>query len=192
MSPHNECTLVLVWQTTKHAKGDAGCWPESSIGRPHQYQECHKSFKQLCHLKEHLQKEFILPLSLCTLCIHWHATVIHSCRKKKIRCSYVIVSNQSNYTSCSEEGNVCVATECKFLCTHMYSCDDACYDFKNGHICPHTHRVHSLAVQGHSSFHIPEEHSNSKEQSMGTCIRVPSISLHASTETAYTEREQVS
>ena len=27
-----------------------------STGRLHQCQECQKSFKQLCHLKEHLQK----------------------------------------------------------------------------------------------------------------------------------------
>ena len=32
--------------------------------------------------------------------------------------------------------------ECEYLCYHMYQCQ--CYDFKNGHICKHVHRVHSM------------------------------------------------
>ena len=39
---------------------------------------------------------------------------------------------------------ICKAPECQFLCVHMYKCDDACYDFNNGHLCKHIHRVHSL------------------------------------------------
>ena len=99
------------------------------------------------------------------------------------RCSYMVVSNQINCTSCSQESNVCVATECKFLCLHMYSCDDACYDFKNGHICPHIHPVHSLAIQEDSSLQIPKEHSNSKEQTVEECSSGPSICLPPSPET---------
>ena len=26
----------------------------------------------------------------------------------------------------------------------MYTCDDRCHDYGNGHICKHIHRVHSL------------------------------------------------
>ena len=26
----------------------------------------------------------------------------------------------------------------------MYKCDGTCYDYNNGHICKHIHRVHSL------------------------------------------------
>ena len=37
---------------------------------------------------------------------------------------------------------VCMMEECKYLCYHMYKCQ--CYDFKNGHLCKHIHRVHSM------------------------------------------------
>lgn len=46
---------------------------------------------------------------------------------------------------CASEGRVCTATECNFLCIHMYKCDNKCYTFNNGHICKHIHRVHSLS-----------------------------------------------
>ena len=39
----------------------------------------------------------------------------------------------------------CTAAECGFLCRHMYECDDRCFDYNNGHICKHVHRVHSLS-----------------------------------------------
>lgn len=38
----------------------------------------------------------------------------------------------------------CTQDECRFLCIHMYKCDSLCYDFNNGHLCKHIHRVHSL------------------------------------------------
>ena len=38
----------------------------------------------------------------------------------------------------------CVALECGNLCYHQYRCDPSCYDYANGHICKHLHRVHSL------------------------------------------------
>ena len=41
-------------------------------------------------------------------------------------------------------GTKCNKVECDPLCTHMYSCDKACYDFNNGHLCKHIHRVHSM------------------------------------------------
>ena len=31
----------------------------------------------------------------------------------------------------------------------MYTCDSRCYDYGNGHICKHVHRVHSLQQIGH-------------------------------------------
>ena len=40
----------------------------------------------------------------------------------------------------------CTASECHFLCPHMYKCSRQCYDFNNGHICKHIHRVHSLRL----------------------------------------------
>ncbi len=46
--------------------------------------------------------------------------------------------------SCS--GPLCVSSECGKLCVHMYECDDSCYDYNNGHICKHIHRVQSLVL----------------------------------------------
>ena len=40
----------------------------------------------------------------------------------------------------------CVAPECGNLCYHLYKCDSLCYDYANGHICKHLHRVHSMTV----------------------------------------------
>ena len=37
--------------------------------------------------------------------------------------------------------------QCGFLCPHMCSCDDKCYDYNNGHVCKHIHRVHSMTHQ---------------------------------------------
>ena len=47
---------------------------------------------------------------------------------------------------CMEEcsGPKCNKTECDELCIHMYTCDKTCYDFNNGHLCKHIHRVHSM------------------------------------------------
>ena len=28
----------------------------------------------------------------------------------------------------------------------MYHCDQQCYDYSNGHICKHIHRVHSIRL----------------------------------------------
>ena len=37
--------------------------------------------------------------------------------------------------------------ECANLCYHMYTCDPLCYQYTNGHMCKHIHRVHSLRQQ---------------------------------------------
>lgn len=39
---------------------------------------------------------------------------------------------------------MCTAPECTHLCPHMYECDSTCYEYNNGHICKHIHRVHSM------------------------------------------------
>ena len=43
-------------------------------------------------------------------------------------------------------GPVCkrVARVWPIVYTYVYKCDKACYDFNNGHLCKHIHRVHSL------------------------------------------------
>ena len=33
---------------------------------------------------------------------------------------------------------------CNGLCHHLYKCDPLCYDYMNGNICKHLHRIHSL------------------------------------------------
>ena len=33
---------------------------------------------------------------------------------------------------------------CNGLCHHLYKCDSLCYDYMNGNICKHLHRIHSL------------------------------------------------
>lgn len=44
----------------------------------------------------------------------------------------------------SKPSLLCTQNECGFLCYHMYSCAKHCYDYTNGHICKHIHRVHSV------------------------------------------------
>lgn len=41
---------------------------------------------------------------------------------------------------------LCKEIECHHLCYHMYHCDTQCYDYSNGHICKHIHRVHSMRL----------------------------------------------
>ena len=61
---------------------------------------------------------------------------------------------------CISEGSTCTATECNCLCIHMYKCDSKCYNFNNGHICKHIHRVHSiLQLQDHQAESIEAEHT---------------------------------
>ena len=48
-------------------------------------------------------------------------------------------------STCSEQPTClphCVENECSYLCRHMISC--SCYDFQHGHLCKHSHKVHSL------------------------------------------------
>ena len=50
-------------------------------------------------------------------------------------------------TPFSNDVNICKEPQCVFLCPHMYTCDGKCYDYNNGHVCKHVHRVHSLSKQ---------------------------------------------
>ena len=43
----------------------------------------------------------------------------------------------------------------------MYTCDKACYDFNNGHICKHIHRVHSITQASTTAI----EHTNNQPSS---------------------------
>lgn len=60
-------------------------------------------------------------------------------------------------SECSlQRDRICAAPECQFLCPHMYTCDNICYDYNNGYLCKHIHRVHSLF------FEVPQEQENSE------------------------------
>ncbi len=54
------------------------------------------------------------------------------------------VLSTCSWCSPSDSANICAEPERCFLCSHMYTCDKCCYDYNNGHICRHIHRVHSL------------------------------------------------
>lgn len=57
---------------------------------------------------------------------------------------YKIVKLANQCTDCEKDSPaVCTKIECQFLCWHMYKCDEACYDYNNGHICRHIHCIHS-------------------------------------------------
>ena len=49
--------------------------------------------------------------------------------------------------SCEEDfTSVCTKSECQFLCWHMYTCDDACYDYNN--VCTYMYNgIHSTLPQ---------------------------------------------
>ena len=70
-----------------------------------------------------------------------------------------MVRKMTRCSECSSESIHCSAIECHFLCVHMYMCDSRCFDYTNGHICKHIHRVHSL-LQDNSSAGPLEEVTN--------------------------------
>ena len=64
---------------------------------------------------------------------------------------------------------VCLQQECGFLCRHMYKCDTNCYDYNNGHICKHVHRVHSILAQSkniETEKAIEAQEADSSEEEM--------------------------
>ena len=62
---------------------------------------------------------------------------------------YTVTKVKENCTDCEGQPTLCTAQECAFLCWHMYTCDKGCYDYNNGHVCKHIHRVHSINVDKH-------------------------------------------
>lgn len=62
--------------------------------------------------------------------------------------NYTIIkmSSECTATVCAVK---CIEKECLGLCRHMYQC--SCYDYHNGHVCKHLHRLHSLLQQQSSS-----------------------------------------
>lgn len=71
---------------------------------------------------------------------------------------YTITRLCTTCTECTHSTSLhCSFPECGFLCQHMYTCDDRCYDHSNGHICKHIHRVHSLQIQKTESTQLVDD-----------------------------------
>ena len=80
---------------------------------------------------------------------------------------------------------LCTQAECGKLCYYMYSCDVMCYDYNNGHVCEHIHRVHSIIYQKaqesavppdvlNNDYHISTSESDSEIETMSKIgITVP-------------------
>lgn len=62
---------------------------------------------------------------------------------------YTIQLLKEGSECCTDSHSVCTQAECCRLCYHMYSCAEQCYDYTNGHICKHIHRVHSIKMFSH-------------------------------------------
>ena len=57
-----------------------------------------------------------------------------------------LLCNLQKHVACvATQASLCLQQECQFLCRHMYHCDPTCYDYSNGHICKHIHRIHTVA-----------------------------------------------
>ena len=66
-------------------------------------------------------------------------------------------------------GPICTKAECNHLCIHMYTCDKACYDFNNGHICKHIHRVHSITQTSTTTEHTNNQPSSEELHLEDSC-----------------------
>lgn len=88
----------------------------------------------------------------------WHVESQSGCNPEGYSVSLVLTtcSMCCSIREIRQELVICRAPECRFLCLHMYKCDSTCYDFNNGHICKHIHRVHSLDNGNQSTPHEQE------------------------------------
>ena len=73
------------------------------------------------------------------------------------------VTKHIDYCTMNCSGPTCSKAECNQLCIHMYTCDKACYDFNNGHICKHIHRVHSIIQTSTTTTEHPKNQAISDE-----------------------------
>ena len=66
---------------------------------------------------------------------------------------YLVKLIKETCTDCTQDSahEMCMQSECKQLCYHMYTCDEHCYDNTNGHLCKHIHRAHSLWLESKAS-----------------------------------------
>lgn len=73
-------------------------------------------------------------------------------------------------SSFSNDIRICKEPQCAFLCPHMYSCDSKCYDYNNGHVCKHIHRVHSVLCQSNKPETLIIDVDNDMNDSLGDNI----------------------
>ena len=82
-------------------------------------------------------------ISICTIQTlegKWHVDSMSGSSPDGYDVTQILI----NCSECGQSNTVCTKQECGFLCYHMYKCASNCYDYNNGHICKHIHRVHSL------------------------------------------------
>ena len=86
----------------------------------------------------------------------WHVKSQSGCNPEGYSVSLVTaVCSECSVQQDRHDLTICKAPECQFLCAHMYKCDDACYDFNNGHLCKHKFivfillNVHMTAISLH-------------------------------------------
>ena len=77
---------------------------------------------------------------------------------------YTVKQILESCTHCTQESALlmCTESECKHLCYHMYKCDEYCYDYTNGHLCKHIHRVHSFRLKAQTCEPDSDYHCDSK------------------------------
>lgn len=73
----------------------------------------------------------------------WNVKSVSGCNRDGYSVKHI---QECSPSTCSSSTS-CTEAECGFLCSHMYSCDHLCYDYNNGHVCKHIHRVHSMVHQ---------------------------------------------
>ena len=77
----------------------------------------------------------------------------------------------------------CVCEEkcatCHGLCYHLYKCDPLCYDYVNGHLCKHLHRIHTL-----------QSDKNDCEEAMDTISAADDITAANDYEVIYSNEEE--
>ena len=85
---------------------------------------------------------------------------------------YSVKQIMESCTNCTQE-IMCTETDCKQLCYHMYTCDEYCYDYTNGHLCKHIHRAHSLRLKTQECEPEPDYHELQSEPENNSDIDDP-------------------
>ena len=71
---------------------------------------------------------------------------------------YVVVKSFLHVPNVYPKVHIAQLLSVFFLCLHMYECDSRCFDYTNGHICKHIHRVHSLTRESEHENALTDTH----------------------------------